>query len=347
MITIAHLLDDFGMGGVTRALTLFDRPELAKAAQSHVVPIAPGGWVAPSLEADLIVDHSAISWKRLVFLASLRARNPSARIVHVEHSYTRAFEEQHVSSRSRFRTMLHIAARLLDGFVCVSQAQCDWLRDEVHLAEEKLRVIHPWSGREELTRIEEARPSQPGLVRLLAYGRYSTEKNFSALIEAARLFPADEVQLTVFGDGPERARLERQASEYGHISVLGPCSDPSRHLAECDAVILPSLREAFGLVATEARMAGRAIIVANIDGLPEQVGSAGLIAPLASREDIQTAIRWAMRAPLSEMGQAGRAEVAGQHRAIIDNWLTLIAEATPLAVSAKPARQGSMGGAIA
>ncbi|MEP1422805.1 MAG: hypothetical protein ABJK59_13640 [Erythrobacter sp.] len=80
MISVAQLLDDFGMGGVTRALTMFDEPRLRAHGTSLVVPIKSSEMLAPSLQVDLIVNHTALSWKRLVFLASLRARNPSARI---------------------------------------------------------------------------------------------------------------------------------------------------------------------------------------------------------------------------------------------------------------------------
>ena len=71
--------------------------------------------------------------------------------------------------------------------------------------------------------------------------------------------------------------------------------------AACDAVIIPSRYEAFGLVATEARMAARPVIVADIDGLPEQVGAGGCIAPLGTAAEIARAIRWAARTNPSVM----------------------------------------------
>ena len=110
MITITHLLDDFGMGGVTRALTLFDHPTLKRIAHSWVTPVQPSRHLAPKLKADLIVDHMALSWARLPYLISLRARNPQARIVHIEHSYTRGFEAKKVNAKGRFRAMIRLTA---------------------------------------------------------------------------------------------------------------------------------------------------------------------------------------------------------------------------------------------
>lgn len=321
MITVAHILDDFAMGGVTRALTLFDHPALASRGISKVVAVGPNARLAPSIKADLIVDHMALSWKRLAFLVSLRARNPRARIIHVEHSYTRSFEETQVASRGRFRRMIRLAALMVDEFVCVSDAQREWLTEEVGAPAHKLQVIYPWSGRFELDVVPDSAPRYDRPLRLLAYGRYTELKNFEALITAMREFTPFEVELTIFGDGPDRDILAKLAMPLANVSLDGPANDISRYLAACDAVIVPSCNEAFGLVATEARLAGRAIIVADVDGLPEQVGTAGIAAPMKTAPEIATTIRWALRAPVSDMGKAGREEVADQHDEIIARWI--------------------------
>ncbi len=330
MIRVAHLLDDFGMGGVTRALTLFDDPRLSAIANSRIVPVAPEAKFAPSLEADLIVDHMALSWKRLAFLASLRLRNPRARIVHVEHSYTRAFEEDNVASPRRFRKMLRLASLLVDQFICVSNAQREWLTEEVGISAAKLQTIYPWSGRFELGDVPAQKPRGDRPLRLLAYGRFSAIKNFDALVRAMRPFAVQDVELTLFGDGPDRALLSQLAAPLTHVKIEGATNDISAHLEDCDAVIIPSRNEAFGLVATEARLAGRAIIVADVDGLPEQVGSAGMTTPLKHPGDISAAIRWALRAPLEVMGEAGRGEVASQHDEIIERWISVFREVEDL-----------------
>ena len=213
MITLAHLLDDFGMGGVTRALALFDEPELAGLAQSRVVPISPDARIAPALDADIIVDHMALSWARLAFLASLRARNPKARIIHIEHSYTRSFEAEQVNGSGRFRFMLRLAASLVDQIVCVSKAQRDWLQGPVGVASAKLRVIYPWCGRADLLNLPASAPRGDRALRLLAYGRYAKVKNFAELVTAMRSFEGSEVKLRVFGDGPERSLLKALAAD--------------------------------------------------------------------------------------------------------------------------------------
>ncbi|EAQ29591.1 glycosyltransferase [Erythrobacter sp. NAP1] len=324
MISIAHLLDDFGMGGVTRALTLFDQPTLKRLAQSNVVPMKPSAKVAPKLDADLIVDHMSFSWARLPFLVSLRARNPGARIVHVEHSYTRGFEANTVTSKGRFRTMIQLCALFFDDVICVSEAQRDWMAGEVGVSPTKLRVIYPWTDRESLFVIPPARQADAQPVQLLAYGRFAEVKNFASLISAMRYFSPGEVCLTLFGDGPQRGLLQALAADLPNVDVFGPVDDPASFLELCDAVIVPSHYEAFGLVATEARMAARALIVADVDGLPEQAQIGGRIAPMRTAEDIANSIRWAIGADLPKLGVAGRRNVQGQHEQILRQWTHLI-----------------------
>ena len=324
MIDVAHLLDDFAMGGVTRALTLYEEPALRRIARSKVVPIDPSARLAPKLSAKLIVDHMALSWTRLAFLASLRARNPRAQIVHVEHSYTQAFELLNVESKARFRMMLKIASMLVDEFVCVSEAQCKWLDQEVGLASRKLRVIHPWTDRDELYSVPAAIPANARPVRLLAYGRYAPVKNFAELIKAMRNVSPELAELTVFGDGPDRTELEALAADLPHVEVLGPCSFPADFLARCDAVVAPSRYEAFGLVATEARMAGRPVLVADVDGLPEQVGEAGLAMKMDTADAIAGAVHSFVQLDLASMGASGRIAAKSQSDAIIARWVQLI-----------------------
>ena len=323
MIRIAHLLDDMAMGGVTRSLTLFDDPRLASWTASTVIPMKRKMRDAPVLDADLIVIHVPPCWSRLPYLAMLRRRNRHARIVHVEHSYTREFERRHVASKSRFRLLLRLASCFVDEVVAVSHGQCAWLR-ETGIDAAKLSTIRPWSGRFELGQISD-KTAHCGPLRLLAYGRFSEEKNFGDLIKAVGSFRPAEVELTLFGSGPLQEEFRGLSAEVPNVFVHPACSDPSPWLAQCDAVVLPSLREAFGLVATEARMAGRAILVADVDGLPEQADAGGgMVAPMRSCEEIIRAISALAHRDLGAMGREARRGVANQHDEIIHGWMQIV-----------------------
>lgn len=328
MIKVAHLLDDFAMGGVTQSLKLFEQPRMQEIAHSFLVPIKPRTNIAPLVEADVIVDHMAASWERMPFLASLRARNRKAHIVRVEHSYTAAFEEHRVLQIGRFRLLLRLSAMLANEVVCVSEAQRGWVTQDVGIRSGKVRTIYPWSGRDRLFQLGQLPRRRDAPLQLLAYGRFAEVKNFENLIRAMRSFSQNEVQLTLFGDGPLRPRLRAIAAGQTNVRLFGPQDDPSLWLRAADAVILPSRYEAFGLVATEARMAATPPIVADVDGLPEQAVNGGIVADLSCAYSIARAIRAATRAPLAQLGLEAREGVRSQHDRILDRWEELLLAAT-------------------
>lgn len=181
MMRVAHLLDDFAMGGVTKGLSVFAEPELAALAEHRVVPVTGRPLVASRLDADVIMTHMPPSWDRLAFMRTLKLRNPHARWVHVEHSYTAAWEARNVASRRRFRTMLGLVLGGADDIVCVSHVQREWLDGATGLPARKVR---PWSGRSELPDLPPPRPRAGRPLRLAAFGRFAEAKNFIALDQA-------------------------------------------------------------------------------------------------------------------------------------------------------------------
>ena len=326
MIDVVHLLDDFALDDVQRTLTVFDRPELTAHACSRTVTIGKR-LLAERFDADLLVTHVSPNWSSLPFLLSLRRCNRDARLVHVEHIYTEGFVRERVKAPSRFATLLRLAYSLYDEIVCVSRAQCDWLASDIGIPMGKLRVIHPWCGREELFALPTVPLSRERPLRLVAYGCFTGDKNFTALIEAACHFMPGDIDLQLIGEGPEMPAMRAAAAGNRDIRIRGKIDNPAEFFGDCHAVIVPSRHEAFGLVATEARMAARPILVADVDGLPEQVGLAGLARPMRTPSEIAAAIDDFGKLPLHAMGRAGRRRVAGLSRAILAGWEDVFADA--------------------
>ncbi len=76
----------------------------------------------------------------------------------------------------------------------------------------------------------------------------------------------------VVGDGPDRAAVERQASECGlndEVEFLGEQDDPVALLSVSDLFLLPSIQESFGLAALEAMACGVPVVASRVGGLPE------------------------------------------------------------------------------
>jgi glycosyltransferase involved in cell wall biosynthesis len=152
-----------------------------------------------------------------------------------------------------------------------------------------------------------------------AAGRFSPEKGFPVLIEAAaRLCRTNaDVGFVLFGEGPQGAALERRVSELGlaaRIRMPGFRSDLDRLLPAFDVFVLPSLTEGLPNVALEASAAGVPVVATAVGGTPEVVaeGVNGLLAP-AGRSDLLAEKIAALLDSADKrqgMGKAGRKKIA-------------------------------------
>jgi glycogen synthase len=118
-------------------------------------------------------------------------------------------------------------------------------------------------------------------------GRLTSEKGVETLLYAAAELEADDIEFRVriIGDGPERARLAvlswalhlRDQVEFTGI-LKGAALEAA--VSGAVAVVLPSVaEETASQVAMEQMMLGRVVIAADIGGLGEIVGEAGLKFP--------------------------------------------------------------------
>ena len=320
---VVHLLDDFGLGGVTKSLDFQSHPGIKAVACCSIQPVKPSLAIAPALDADVIMTHFPPSWATLPFLLSLKLRNPAARLIHVEHSYTASWERLKVRHQLRFRTMLRLAYRLFDQIVAVSHGQAAWLYQEIGVPKATLRVIQPWSGSQGLGNLEPLGAPSSGPLVIGAYGRFCEHKGCDVLIAAMRLLDPSRFTLLLGGFGPDLESLQAAAKGQCNVRFAGRIDDVAGFLRQCDVVALPSRWEAFGQVAAEAKLAGRPILVAAVDGLPEQVGAGGLAADCSTPERLAAALTALATMPLIEMGWAGRANMRNSEPERVKLWRQL------------------------
>lgn len=144
------------------------------------------------------------------------------------------------------------------------------------------------------------RPSWFASRNLVALGRLVHEKGFDLLIESFRRI-ADrypEWSLTIFGEGPERPKLEEQvrsAGLIGRVHLPGRIVEPMRVLPHADAFVLSSRYEVFGMALIEAMSLGLpvvsfacpsgppTIVRDGVDGLLVSPGSPEALADAMSR----------------------------------------------------------------
>ena len=119
-----------------------------------------------------------------------------------------------------------------------------------------------------------------------------------------------DAAFVVGGDGGQRARLEAMGAAAG-VTFVGHVADAPGFLSELDIVVVPSLSEAFGLVAVEASLLGKPVVASNVGGLREIVdhGVTGLLVSPGDPEALADAIERLLGDPAGAdaMGAAGRA----------------------------------------
>lgn len=100
----------------------------------------------------------------------------------------------------------------------------------------------------------------------------------------ARVAAARDAFLLLVGDGPERPTAERLVRERGltdRVRFVGARDEVAPWVRECDAFLLPSETESFGLAALEALSSGVPVVAHATGGLPEVVrdGVTGFLVP--------------------------------------------------------------------
>jgi len=115
--------------------------------------------------------------------------------------------------------------------------------------------------------------AHPGQTLLVHCGRLSVEKSPERSIAAvAELRDAGrDVRLVIVGDGPLRARLQRQAARLpvDFTGFIGDRATVATILASADVALAPGPHETFGLAALEALACGTPAVVSRTSALRE------------------------------------------------------------------------------
>ena len=123
----------------------------------------------------------------------------------------------------------------------------------------------------------EAAPNGAGERRGAVFvGRLTAQKHVGDLIEALAILAGrgERLPLTVVGEGPERAALERRAAGAGlggDVTFTGavPPEAVAGQLAGKRLFVLPSVDEGLGLAVAEALVAGVPVVATRSGGIPD------------------------------------------------------------------------------
>lgn len=300
---VLHLVDDATAGGVTGVVDFLCRSsQLAKTARHELMYVKRGKFSKLPKDVDIIVSHTAISWRALPALIALRAARPDTPLLHVEHSYTGAFVTHNVARKRRFMSLLRVSYSLFDQVIAVSTGQAKWMRNHSLCAADRLATIPSCV---ELERFRQLSAPAGPIRRFGAIGRLEPQKGFDLLIQAFRALPDPTLELHIIGEGAEKSRLLELAGDDARITFVGFTSDTTTAMAKLDAVVMPSRWEALGLVAREALAARRVLMCNDIDGLVDHEADGAVLTRMS---DVRM-----LTAALSKIAQSHPAPVAAKH----------------------------------
>lgn len=166
-------------------------------------------------------------------------------------------------------------------------------------------------------------PRPDDTVRVGFIGRLDPVKRVADLLDALGHLPP-RYRLDLFGDGPERSRLQRLARRLEletRVTFHGKVARPHEALSELDLLVLPSEAEGFGLVLAEAMAAGVPVVATAALGIVDVVtdGVTGLLTPVA-RPDLLAAT---IQSALTEPGRTQRLQAARHHARQTFDWTAI------------------------
>jgi glycosyltransferase involved in cell wall biosynthesis len=298
-----------GVPGSWFTKALADRPD-AFAALRQLTPFDPTAparlrGLAKGLEPNLVIAHGS----RAVSLAlkAYRGRAPIAAMVH------------------NFRAKADLAG--VDLALCVSPAVA---RDvTARFPQLATTVVENF----EALAAGPSRAPWTGRPRLGSVGRLHRNKGYDLLLDAAALLRDRGMgfSLTLVGDGPERAALERQAATLNltdRVAFLGWLENPSEALRAMDLFVLSSRVEPFGLVVIEAMAAGLPVVSTDIGG-PRDIlagGRLGRLVPAGSAQALADGIAAVLADPAAALETARVAQAEALARYSMDAGGRRIAE---------------------
>lgn len=137
----------------------------------------------------------------------------------------------------------------------------------------------------------------PGYLCIIASaGALTHEKDMTTAIQAFALASEQisDLGMVIFGDGPERSRLERLKAKLGmHQLVFAGHREPMAPLLKaCRLFLLTSISEGLNTSAIEAAACGLPLVVSDVGGLPEIAEHQynGLVCPPGKAERFAEAI---------------------------------------------------------
>lgn len=210
------------------------------------------------------------------------------------------------------------AAAVLVGSKDTMELEPQWAKDQFVYVPEN--AVEP-------ERFAEALSEEPGPASLplkLAFvGRLVPYKGADMLIDAAaELAKAGQVEVNIYGDGPEMPRLKQMVADHGiesnvHLHGWVEHTELNKHLRSNHLFTFPSIREFGGAVCLEAMISGVVPVVVAYGGPAELVTPAtGYTVPIGTRDSIVAGMKQHLETLVADPSVIQPLAVAGRARVL-------------------------------
>jgi len=144
-------------------------------------------------------------------------------------------------------------------------------------------------------------PVKDGDIVITCAAELHERKGQKYLIEAFKKLRHEmpTLHLMLVGTGPNEKELKKKYGDVTNLHFLGWREDVPQILRASDVFVLPSLREAFGLVLLEAMASGVIVVATDNGGTTDIIedGKSGYLVPPANSDRLADAIRTILRNP--------------------------------------------------
>jgi glycosyltransferase involved in cell wall biosynthesis len=265
------------------------------------------------VRADVVHAHmyraETVATRAVIALGEAGQRKPYL-VATIHSSRVRSLDDQ-----EHLRELTPHMDRLIAVSRAIEHKLCDEQRTTVPVTLVYNGVdLDRYENQEACCTLHEEYGMEPGSQIVGVVARLEPEKGHPTLLEAWPLVlrACPDTYLLIVGEGSRRDALEAQARELRiahRVVFTGRRDDVPAVTAALDVAVLPSYREAQGMVILEAMALSRPVVASNVGGIPEMIqdGVTGLLVPPHDAEALAAAIvRLLMNHPLADtLGRAG------------------------------------------
>ncbi len=197
------------------------------------------------------------------------------------------------------RQIKNICLKKTSQTITISQDNYGLLGEYYEVPDRRLKLVHNGIEIDRFLDTEKCQnlPIQKDEIVITCIAELHPRKGHKFLLRAFKKLqeevPHIKSALILVGQGPIEKELKEEYSDKNNIHFLGWRNDIPQILRSSDIFVLPSLKEAFGLVILEAMASEVPVIATNTGGAVDIIkdGKTGYLVPPSSSEKITEAIR--------------------------------------------------------